>query len=242
MARVLRLVATDLDGTLLHSDGTVTERSRDVLRAVEDLGVVVVFVTGRPIRWMEPLWPHVGDHGLAICSNGGIVYDVPSRSVVEARAIPREVGPRGRVADPARGARGRGSPWSAQRAAGARRASRRGRTNRWPRSTTGRSRTSTPTTWSSCSRCTSTYPRPTTGPASSRRSATWSPPRGRHSERSSRCPVPTSPRPRRWRKVCAERGITPDQVLAFGDMPNDVAMLSWAGAVLRDGRRAPAGP
>ena len=35
MACVFRLVATDLDGTLLHSDGTVTERSRDVIRAVE---------------------------------------------------------------------------------------------------------------------------------------------------------------------------------------------------------------
>ena len=38
MARVFRLVATDLDGTLLHSDGTVTERSRDVIRAVEEQG------------------------------------------------------------------------------------------------------------------------------------------------------------------------------------------------------------
>ena len=85
---MIRLVATDLDGTLLHSDGTVTARTRAALRAVEDLGVVVVFVTGRPIRWMEPLWEHVGGHGLAICSNGGIVYDVGARAVREARAIP----------------------------------------------------------------------------------------------------------------------------------------------------------
>jgi hydroxymethylpyrimidine pyrophosphatase-like HAD family hydrolase len=88
----LRLVATDLDGTLLHSDGTVTDRTRQVLDELDTRGVTVVFVTGRPIRWMEPLWHHVGDHGLAICSNGGIVYDVPGRSVVEARTIPRDVG------------------------------------------------------------------------------------------------------------------------------------------------------
>jgi hypothetical protein len=87
-----RLVATDLDGTLLHTDGTVTDRTRAVLDALDARGVTVVFVTGRPIRWMEPLWHHVGDHGLAICSNGGIVYDVPGRSVIEARPIPREVG------------------------------------------------------------------------------------------------------------------------------------------------------
>ena len=92
MTITARLVATDLDGTLLHSDGTVTDRTRRVLAALEERGVTVVFVTGRPIRWMESLWHHVGDHGLAVCSNGGIVYDVPGRRVAQARTIPREVG------------------------------------------------------------------------------------------------------------------------------------------------------
>ncbi len=88
----IRLVATDLDGTLLHSDGTVTDRTRAALTAVEDLGVTVVFVTGRPIRWMDDLWEHVGGHGLAVCSNGGIVYDVTARAVRTARPIPVDVG------------------------------------------------------------------------------------------------------------------------------------------------------
>ncbi len=89
---MLRLVATDLDGTLLHTDGTVTERTRRALTAVEDRGVLVVFVTGRPVRWMDDLWEHVGGHGLAVCSNGGIVYDVHARAVSRARGIPVEVG------------------------------------------------------------------------------------------------------------------------------------------------------
>ncbi len=89
---MFKLVATDLDGTLLHSDGTVTERTRRVLQELDSRGVTVVFVTGRPTRWMDDLWEHVGGHGLAICSNGGIVYDVSSHSVLEARTIPPEVG------------------------------------------------------------------------------------------------------------------------------------------------------
>ncbi len=89
---MLRLVATDLDGTLLHTDGTVTERTRAVLTAVEAQGVAIVFVTGRPIRWMEELWQHVGDHGLAVCSNGGLVYDVAARAVRTARPIPPATG------------------------------------------------------------------------------------------------------------------------------------------------------
>jgi Cof subfamily protein (haloacid dehalogenase superfamily) len=86
-----RLVATDLDGTLLHSDGTVTARTRTVLAELDGHGVPVVFTTGRPIRWMEDLWEAVGGHGLAICSNGGIVYDVARREVRTARTIPTEV-------------------------------------------------------------------------------------------------------------------------------------------------------
>lgn len=89
---VLKLVATDLDGTLLHADGTVTARTRRALTAVEDRGITVVFVTGRPIRWMDDLWEHVGGHGLAICSNGGIVYDVTARAVSKARTIPVGIG------------------------------------------------------------------------------------------------------------------------------------------------------
>jgi Cof subfamily protein (haloacid dehalogenase superfamily) len=89
---MVKLVATDLDGTLLHSDGTVTARTRATLTAVEELGVTVVFVTGRPVRWMHELWEHVGDHGLAVCSNGGIVYDVPAGVVRSARPIPVPTG------------------------------------------------------------------------------------------------------------------------------------------------------
>ncbi len=89
-ARV-RMVATDLDGTLLGVDGTVSDRTARTLVAAEEAGIVVVFVTGRPLRWMDDLWQHVGDHGLAICSNGGVVYDARQHAVVRARAVDHDV-------------------------------------------------------------------------------------------------------------------------------------------------------
>lgn len=88
----VRLVATDLDGTLLHSDGSVTDRTRRVIEELDRRGVLVVFVTGRPVRWMDALWPHVGGHGLAICSNGAVVYDVERHQVARVRPIPRGEG------------------------------------------------------------------------------------------------------------------------------------------------------
>ena len=43
----MRLAAIDLDGTLLRSDGTISQRSRAAIRAVRDAGIVVVIVTAR---------------------------------------------------------------------------------------------------------------------------------------------------------------------------------------------------
>ncbi len=82
------LIATDLDGTLVPNGAPgVSARSAAVLARADRAGVAVVFVTARPLRWMEHLWPHVGGHGRAIVSNGAVVYDVPSRSVVRLEGI-----------------------------------------------------------------------------------------------------------------------------------------------------------
>lgn len=86
------LVATDLDGTLLRSDGTVSAATRRVLAAVEDAGVPVVFVTGRPLRWMTHLWEMVGAHGLAVAGNGAVVYDVAAGEVRRMHGLERESG------------------------------------------------------------------------------------------------------------------------------------------------------
>lgn len=71
-----RLIATDLDGTLLHDDKTVSERTIAALAAAERAGIEVFFVTGRPARWMGVVSDHVHGHGLAICANGAAVVDL----------------------------------------------------------------------------------------------------------------------------------------------------------------------
>jgi len=88
-----RLVATDLDGTLLDGEGRLTPRTLDVLGRVQEQGVRVVMVTARPLRWMDDLWAHVGGgQGMGIVSNGAITYDIGSRRVIDCRGIPAEVG------------------------------------------------------------------------------------------------------------------------------------------------------
>jgi HAD superfamily hydrolase (TIGR01484 family) len=87
-----RLVATDLDGTLVHTDGTVSERTRRVLAQLDERDVPVVMVTARPLRWMEDLWPLVGRHGFAIVGNGAVWYDVAAGRVRDLRGIEVEAG------------------------------------------------------------------------------------------------------------------------------------------------------
>jgi hydroxymethylpyrimidine pyrophosphatase-like HAD family hydrolase len=88
-----RLVATDLDGTLLDDAGLLSERTQDVLRRVQEQGVRVVIVTARPLRWMDELWAQVGgSRGVGIVSNGAITYDVAARRVLHHTGIPPDVG------------------------------------------------------------------------------------------------------------------------------------------------------
>lgn len=91
MIRRPRLVATDLDGTFLRSDGTVSARTAQVWAALPEHGVETVIVTARPPRWLHDLVHVVGTHGIAICGNGAFVYAVETREVVEQHCFDRVV-------------------------------------------------------------------------------------------------------------------------------------------------------
>ena len=89
-----RLIATDLDGTLLRDDKSVSPRTIAALAAAEEAGIEVFFVTGRPARWMDVVSDHVHGHGLAICGNGAAVVDLHggpgAHRFVQVRELPRK--------------------------------------------------------------------------------------------------------------------------------------------------------
>jgi HAD superfamily hydrolase (TIGR01484 family) len=79
----VRLVASDLDGTLLRPDETVSERTRRAVAAARDAGITVVLVSGRPPRSIGPLAAQVGVGGIAICANGAVVWDLDSGTMLD---------------------------------------------------------------------------------------------------------------------------------------------------------------
>jgi Cof subfamily protein (haloacid dehalogenase superfamily) len=85
-----RMVATDLDGTVVRSDGTISARTRDALGTADSAGAVIVLVTGRPPRWLNGIAEQTGHRGLAICANGALLFDLHTETVVGAHPLPVE--------------------------------------------------------------------------------------------------------------------------------------------------------
>src|SRR5262249_40409921 len=81
-----RLIATDLDGTLLRRDGTLSQATRAALARAKAAGVEVVVLTARPPRYLGV----VAGTGVSVaaCANGAIIYDLDAERMVEVRPLP----------------------------------------------------------------------------------------------------------------------------------------------------------
>ncbi|MFE6774801.1 Cof-type HAD-IIB family hydrolase [Streptomyces sp. NPDC057702] len=229
-----RLIATDLDGTLLRDDKSVSERTVAALAAAEAAGIDVFFVTGRPARWMNVVSDHLHGHGLAICANGAAVVDLHQgiRFVLvrpllaeDARAVVRAL----RAVAP-------GTAFAVERTGGIH------HEPGYPPLSFD-----TPTTIGPVDKLLSEDADQAEQPILkllahhpdlvpddfldlARTSA------GQHATFTRSSPSALLEisglgvsKASTLERCCAERGITRDQVMAFGDMPNDVEMLNWAG-------------
>ena len=84
-----RLVATDLDGTLLDSAGEVSPRTRAALTACWDAGIPVVGVTGRGPRLLDSVRAALAGRGIAVLAQGGYVVDLERDEVLRTVGLPR---------------------------------------------------------------------------------------------------------------------------------------------------------
>ena len=77
-----KLIASDLDGTIVAHYGDITQRTIDAFRKAHSMGIEIYFVTGRPPRWMPEIKEAFGI-GKAICGNGAMLYDLHNDKVLE---------------------------------------------------------------------------------------------------------------------------------------------------------------
>ncbi|MEU2875596.1 HAD family hydrolase [Streptomyces sp. NPDC007070] len=86
-----RLIATDLDGTLLRSDGSVSPRTRDALAAATEAGAAHLVVTGRAVPWTRHILDDLGYRGLAVCGQGAQVYDAGAHRLLTSVTLDRRL-------------------------------------------------------------------------------------------------------------------------------------------------------
>jgi Cof subfamily protein (haloacid dehalogenase superfamily) len=86
-----RLVATDLDGTLLRSDETVSDRTRAALAAATAAGAAHIIVTGRSVPWTRHILDDLGYQGLAVCGQGAQVYHAGEHRLLTSVTLDRQL-------------------------------------------------------------------------------------------------------------------------------------------------------
>lgn len=77
-----KLIATDLDGTIVSHYGEISKRTRDALFAAHEAGLEIYYVTGRPPRWMKEI-SDAFPFGRGILGNGALLYDIHEERVIE---------------------------------------------------------------------------------------------------------------------------------------------------------------
>jgi Cof subfamily protein (haloacid dehalogenase superfamily) len=234
-----RLVASDIDGTLIHDDGTLGASTLDVIHA---LPVPLVLVTGRPVRWLRQLYDQMPEPVPAVCANGAVVYDPHTDEILRADPLSvdllLDVTKRLREAVP-----------DVALAVEVEEGRKFWYEKAWP------------VRWESDTDAVRVLASPeelTSAPAVKllARSASYGPDEfaelvsrtlagfaeTTHSSKSALVEISaagvTKAAGLAW--LCERQGIRASEVIAFGDMPNDLPMLAWAGHSVAMGNAHPA--
>ncbi|AEB47905.1 MULTISPECIES: HAD family hydrolase [Micromonospora] len=243
MEALPRLVASDIDGTLLRDDATLSAHTAEVLARISARGTPVVLVTGRPIRWLKLVYDQLAEPVPAVCANGAVVYDPVNDEVLRADPLAPEL-----LAEVARRLRAEvpGVSFAVEIADSRQMRHEAHYPMRWDADDTAIRVVTTPDELHSLpavkllvraeeqqdpDRFTELVATALAGLAEAT-----------HSSRSGLVEISaagvTKAAGLAW--YCHRLGIEADEVLAFGDMPNDVPLLTWAGRAVAVANAHPA--
>jgi Cof subfamily protein (haloacid dehalogenase superfamily) len=227
-----RLIATDLDGTLLRDDKTVSARTVAALAAAEAAGIEDIYVTGRPARCIREVAEQTARLGMLISANGAGVYDLHTGRLLAAHPLdPRN----GLAVVDALRAVVPGTGFAVEFTDGFAYEPRYVPYNPEPDSVIAPVEELLATVVEGGRMVLKLLAKhtlldPDAFLATARQAA------GQHGEITRSSPSALLEisgtgvsKATTLALCCAQRGITADEVVAFGDMPNDLDMLSWAG-------------
>lgn len=85
-----KLVAIDLDGTMLNQYGVVTENTKKVIKKTIQKGTEVIIASGRPIDSIKTIAKEIGSEKYFIAGNGALIYDIQKDEIMYDKFLPRQ--------------------------------------------------------------------------------------------------------------------------------------------------------
>ena len=85
-----KIVAVDLDGTMLNSYGIVTENTKNEIKKVIENGTDVIIASGRPVDSIKTIAQEIGSKNYFIAGNGSIIYDIQNQEIIYEKFLSKE--------------------------------------------------------------------------------------------------------------------------------------------------------
>ena len=82
-----KLIAIDLDGTLLNSYGQISEKNKKTLQMAQEKGIQIVLASGRSTNSVKNLANEIGNNHYIICGNGSLIYDLQKEEIIYDKFI-----------------------------------------------------------------------------------------------------------------------------------------------------------
>lgn len=82
-----KLIAIDLDGTLLNSYGLISEKNREAIKKAQENGIKIVLASGRTTNSVKSLAEELGGNEYIICGNGSLIYDLKKDEIIYDKFI-----------------------------------------------------------------------------------------------------------------------------------------------------------
>lgn len=84
------LIAIDLDGTLLNSNGVVSNETKETLQKIKDKDIKIVLASGRMIDSIKSISNEIGNQKYLVAGNGAIVYDIEKQEILYKNYLKKE--------------------------------------------------------------------------------------------------------------------------------------------------------
>lgn len=88
--QITRMLAFDLDGTLLKSNGSLSPRVKKAVHEAHNQGFVIVLATGRPWAMTKPVADLLGCVDYGVCLNGAVVIDANNERIIDRRSMSKQ--------------------------------------------------------------------------------------------------------------------------------------------------------